>query len=73
MPASAVIPAPIVYTNIAAVKKLVVKAGPWLSGKAGGGSVGIRPGVSMPEAVRRGNLEVSFGNSCLGHCPLSTQ
>lgn len=29
MPASAVIPAPIVYPNIAAVKKLVVEAEPW--------------------------------------------
>jgi len=34
VPASAVIPAPIVYTNIAAVKKLVVREGPWLRTRA---------------------------------------
>ena len=35
MPASAVIPAPIVYTDTAAVKKLVVRIEPWLGVKAG--------------------------------------
>lgn len=44
MPASAVIPAPIVYTNIAAVKKLVVKVGPWLGTKARGARAVLGPG-----------------------------
>ena len=36
MPAAAVIPTPIAYIKVVAVKKLVVELGPWLGGPPNG-------------------------------------
>ena len=47
MPAAAVIPAPIAYIKVVAVKKLVVEPWAWLAGRSASPRVLVRPGLSF--------------------------